>query len=118
MVGIYKICVYYVFFIPKVLNLILLNELKKSLLKLKSEQIEIPMYIGSKKVKTGKLGIINPPHEKMHILAKYHIGDKNNVQQAFTEALKAKSSWENLPWENRVNIFLKAADLFASYNKF
>ena len=89
-------------------------ELKKSLLKLKSEQIEIPMYIGSKKVKTGKLGFINPPHEKKHILAKYHIGDKNNVQQAITEALKAKSAWENLNWENRASIFLKAADLIST----
>ena len=89
-------------------------ELKKSLLKLKSEQIEIPMYIGSKKVKTGKLGFINPPHEKKHILAKYHIGDKNNVQQAITEALKAKSAWENLSWENRASIFLKAADLIST----
>ena len=89
-------------------------ELKKSLLKLKSEQIEIPMYIGSKKVKTGKLGFINPPHEKKHILAKYHIGDKNNVQQAITEALKVKSAWENLSWENRASIFLKAADLIST----
>ena len=89
-------------------------ELKKSLLKLKSEQIEIPMYIGGKKVKTGKLGFINPPHEKKHILAKYHIGDKNNVQQAITEALKAKSAWENLSWENRASIFLKAADLIST----
>ena len=89
-------------------------ELKKSLLKLKSEQIEIPMYIGSKKVKTGKLGFINPPHEKKHILAKYHIGDKNNVQQAITEALKAKSTWENLSWENRASIFLKVADLIST----
>ncbi|MCX8480818.1 MAG: L-glutamate gamma-semialdehyde dehydrogenase [Sediminibacterium sp.] len=89
-------------------------ELKKSLLKLKSDQIEIPMYIGSKKVKTGKLGIITPPHEIKHILAKYHIGDKKNVLQAITESLKAKSAWENLPWENRANIFLKAADLIAT----
>ena len=37
--------------------------LKKALAELKKKPIEIPMYIGSKAVKTGKLVDIHPPHE-------------------------------------------------------
>jgi 1-pyrroline-5-carboxylate dehydrogenase len=35
------------------------------------------------------------------------------VQQAIDAALAAKKDWENLSWEHRASIFLKAADLIA-----
>jgi 1-pyrroline-5-carboxylate dehydrogenase len=41
------------------------------------------------------------------------MGDKNHVQQAIDAALRAKKSWEEMPWESRAAIFLKAADLLA-----
>ena len=37
--------------------------LKATLKRLKSEQIEVPMYIGSKEVRTNKKVAIHPPHE-------------------------------------------------------
>lgn len=87
--------------------------LKAALDKARSEQIDIPMYIGGKEVRTGKTLEIRPPHDHKHILATYHDGDKTHVNAAIDAALAAKTDWENLPWEQRASIFLKAADLVA-----
>ena len=37
--------------------------LKKAITDLKKKHLDIPMYIGSKAVRTGKLVEIHPPHE-------------------------------------------------------
>jgi 1-pyrroline-5-carboxylate dehydrogenase len=87
--------------------------LKAALDEARSKQIDIPMYIGGKEVRSGKTLEIRPPHDHKHILATYHDGDKNHVNAAIDAALAAKTDWENLPWEQRASIFLKAADLVA-----
>lgn len=87
--------------------------LKEALAEARSHQQDIPMYIGGKQVHTAKKGKVVPPHDHQHILAQYSIGDKTHIQQAIDAALAAKEDWENLPWEHRAAIFLKAADLIA-----
>ncbi|MCS6903862.1 MAG: L-glutamate gamma-semialdehyde dehydrogenase [Bacteroidia bacterium] len=77
----------------------------------RSREIEIPMYIGSEKVFTGKKVRIAPPHEHKHTLGYYHAGDKSSVEKAIQAALAAKPAWEALSWESRAAIFLKAAEL-------
>ncbi len=74
---------------------------------------DIPMYIGNQEVRTGKTVEIRAPHEHKHVLATYHEGEANHVQAAIDAALGAKAAWENMPWEQRAAIFLKAADLLA-----
>ncbi|MEO8569755.1 MAG: L-glutamate gamma-semialdehyde dehydrogenase [Ginsengibacter sp.] len=88
--------------------------LKKTLTELKSKKADIPMYIGAEEVRTGNKVTINPPHEKNHELGSFHVGDANHVKKAINAALKAKDKWSNTSWENRANIFLKAADLLAT----
>ncbi|MBS1932893.1 MAG: L-glutamate gamma-semialdehyde dehydrogenase [Bacteroidetes bacterium] len=88
--------------------------LKKVLKELKSNKHDIPMYIGDKEVRTGKTVTLHPPHEIAHTLGHFHCGDEKHVKQAIDAALKAKESWAALSWENRANIFLKAADLIAT----
>jgi len=91
------------------------RELLKSVLeKLKSEDIDIPMYIGAKEMRSNKKVAIHPPHEIKHTLGHYSEGNERHVQQAVDAALAAKDSWANMSWENRANIFLKAADLIAT----
>jgi len=87
--------------------------LKAALIDARSKQIDIPMYIGGKEVRTGNTLEIRPPHDHRHLLATYHDGDKSHVTAAIDAALAAKESWENLPWEQRAAIFLKAAELVA-----
>jgi len=87
--------------------------LKAALAEGRSSAIEIPMYIAGKEIHTSNKGKITPPHDHQHILAHFSKGDKSHVTQAIDAALAAKADWENLAWEHRAAIFLKAADLIA-----
>ena len=77
------------------------------------QQIEAPMFIGSEKVTTGKKIEMTCPHDHKHVLGHFHEGDASHVKSAIQAALDAKEAWENMTWENRASIFLKAADLLA-----
>jgi len=90
------------------------KRLKEVLAELKSQQVDVPMYIGSEEVRTGKTMEIHPPHERHHVLGKFHVGEAKHVTKAINAALRAKDKWANMSWENRANIFLKAADLIAT----
>jgi len=79
----------------------------------RSEQIEVPMYIGADEVTTGNTKPLNPPHDHQHVLGHFHEGDASHVEQAIEASLAAREQWANLPWEHRASIFLKAADLIA-----
>ena len=48
------------------------------------------------------------------MLGTYNQGTANDVKKAINAALEAKEKWAALSWENRANIFLKAADLIAT----
>ena len=85
--------------------------LKAELAKARSVVTDIPMYIGAEEVRTGKTARLCPPHDHQHLLATYHEGDATHVHAAIDAALAAKADWENLPWEQRAAIFLKAAEL-------
>ena len=89
-------------------------KLKQTLAELKSTEADVPMYIGSKEVRTNKKVAIHPPHEIKHTLGYFHAGDEKHVQQAIDAALAAKPNWENMSWESRASIFLKAADLIST----
>jgi len=91
------------------------RELLKTVLeKLKNEEADIPMYIGGKEIHTNKKVAIHPPHEINHVLGYYSAGSERHVQQAIDAALAAKENWAAMSWENRANIFLKAADLIST----
>jgi 1-pyrroline-5-carboxylate dehydrogenase len=88
--------------------------LKNTIRELKSQQPDIPMYIGGKEVRTGKQNAIHPPHDIAHTLGNFHAGDASHVEQAIQAALQARMEWAETSWENRANIFLRAADLIAT----
>lgn len=89
------------------------EELKKALTEFRSQETDIPMYIGGKEIRTGNKLRISPPHDHQHTLGYFHEGDASHVNQAIEAALSAKEAWANLAWEHRASIFLKAADLIA-----
>ncbi len=88
--------------------------LKATLALLKSEQIDVPMYIGNKEVRTKNKIAMHPPHEIAHTLGHFNAGEEKHVHQAIEAALAAKVSWAAMSWESRAGIFLKAADLLAT----
>lgn len=81
--------------------------------KMWSEEVEIPMVIDGKEVKTGEKVSLHSPQDHQHTLGYYHKGNKQHVDDAINSCLKARTEWANLPWEQRASIFLKAADLLA-----
>src|SRR5690606_24243655 len=88
--------------------------LKEAIAEARSQEIDVPMYIGSEEVRTDKKVKLTPPHDHQHILGYYSQGTKQHVKNAIDAALAAKNDWENLPWEQRAAIFLKAAELISS----
>ncbi|WP_299290630.1 L-glutamate gamma-semialdehyde dehydrogenase [uncultured Mucilaginibacter sp.] len=87
--------------------------LKKALEKARAQEVDLPMYIGSEEVRTSTKLAIRPPHNHKHVLGYFSEGDASHVHEAIAAALSAKEAWENLAWEQRAAIFLKAADLIA-----
>lgn len=88
--------------------------LQAKLAEMKSQVLDIPMFIGSEEIKEGKKLPLTSPHQHQHILGYYYEGDESHVNKAIESALEAKEQWANLSWEHRVSIFLKAADLSAT----
>ena len=88
----------------------LLAELKR----LESQQIEIPLIIGGKEVKTGNLGKCIQPHDHNKVLATWHKAGEKEVNMAIEASQAAKADWEALPYQQRAMIFLKAAELLAT----
>jgi 1-pyrroline-5-carboxylate dehydrogenase len=89
------------------------KELKAALKEARKQELDIPMYIGGEEVRSGKLTDIRPPHDHKHVLGRFHMSESVHVTQAIDAALAAKPEWEQLTWEQRAAIFLKAADLIA-----
>ncbi|MCX6182076.1 MAG: L-glutamate gamma-semialdehyde dehydrogenase [Bacteroidetes bacterium] len=85
--------------------------LQEELLQLRSQHIDIPLYIGGKEIFTKHKVDIFPPHDLQLKIGTYSVGTKEHVQLAIDAALAAKAKWSATPWQERAQIFLKAADL-------
>ena len=77
------------------------------------EPIDVPMYIGSKEVRTQAKKALTSPQDHKKVLGYFNLGDAKHVEDAINAALEARIKWSNMPWEQRAAIFLKAADLLA-----
>jgi len=87
--------------------------LKAKLEEMRNQTIEIPLVIGGDEIRTGKMGECRAPHDHKVLLARYHKMDKEHVDLAIKEALKARQEWAEMPWNHRAAIFLKMAELLA-----
>ena len=89
------------------------KELLSTYKEMYNSSIEIPLYIGGKEIYTDNKKDISPPHDHHHKIGKFNLAGKNQIEIAIKSALIAKENWSNLPWNHRVAIFLKAAELLA-----
>jgi 1-pyrroline-5-carboxylate dehydrogenase len=81
--------------------------------KMYKEKVDIPAYIGSEEIKTGKTVSIRPPHDHQHDLGVFHEAQQEHIEKAVKVALEARKKWSITPWEERAAIFLRAAELLA-----
>ncbi len=90
------------------------ESLKKRLVELRTNPIEIPIIIDGQEVRTGDTGDCVLPHDHQTKIATYHKVGEKEVNDAIESALEARKQWAETPWENRVAVFLKAADLLTT----
>ena len=89
------------------------QEVQKLYRQLYKANIDIPMRIGSRDIRSGIIANMNPPHDHKHSLGTYHKAEAKHVKEAIEASLKAKKAWSKMHWESRASIFLKAAELVA-----
>ena len=89
------------------------DEIQKTYKEMVNSFTEVPMYINGKDVKSENKKQISPPHDHQNIVGEYYIAEPKHIDDAIESALAAKKNWENMSWENRSAIFLKAAELIA-----
>ncbi len=88
--------------------------LKAQLKKMLSEEIEIPLIIGGKEVKTGQMADCRIPHDHGHLLGRYHKAGPEEIDRAVESAKTAWKDWSEMDWVSRSSIFLRAAELLAT----
>lgn len=78
-----------------------------------NSQVDVPLYIGGKEIRTDNTKNLTAPHDHKHVVGKYHLAEKQHIEEAISTALQARDKWSQLSWEHRASIFLKAAELIA-----
>lgn len=89
------------------------SALKERIANMGAEEVEIPILIGGKEVRTGDFGTQIVPHNHGHVLGKYHKAGEKEVEQAIAAAALAHREWSQWPIEERATVFLRAAELLA-----
>jgi len=88
-------------------------QLQARLEELSSREIEIPLLIGGREVRTGRVADVRVPHRHAQRLARWHQAGPAEVQAAIDAALEARRTWAAMDPHDRAAIFLRAADLLA-----
>jgi 1-pyrroline-5-carboxylate dehydrogenase len=92
--------------------------IEEELITQSNKVIDIPLIIGGKEIRTGKIGKIVNPCEHDHVLATYHMATEKEVSLAIKAALDAKCEWMNLSFIERGAIMAKAAELISKKYRF
>ncbi|MCD4751031.1 MAG: L-glutamate gamma-semialdehyde dehydrogenase [Thermoanaerobaculales bacterium] len=87
--------------------------LKARVREMLSEEIEIPLIIGGKEIRTGNTANAVCPHDHAHVLGVYHKAGEKEVQMAIDASQNAWAEWSEMPWEHRSAVLLRAAELLA-----
>ncbi len=88
--------------------------LKSQLKEFLSTEIEVPVIINGKEIRTGKTENMIVPHDHQHKLGIFHTAGEEEVRAAITGSREAWKSWSLMRQEARSAIFLKAAELLAT----
>ncbi|KAJ9109286.1 hypothetical protein QFC21_000615 [Naganishia friedmannii] len=87
-------------------------KLQAALDKMQGEMpFDVPCVIDGKEVRTGDIVKQTLPHDHANHLCTVHGASKEVLNRAIESSLAAKQEWEDMPWNDKAAIFLKAADL-------
>ena len=79
-----------------------------------NERIDIPLVIGGERIRTGKTRQVVMPCDHRHVLADCHLASPAHVKLAIEAATRAQKEWGQWAWEDRLAVFLKAAELLST----
>ena len=88
--------------------------LKARLAEMAAECVDIPLIVGGREIRTGRMRQTVMPHDHGHVLAQWHVADVEHVRQAIAAAAEAKREWANWPQHDRAAVFLRAAELLTT----
>ena len=89
------------------------RRISAALSELRGQEMEIPLIIGGREVRTGRTAACTVPHDHRHRLAVYHLAGPKETAMAVEAARDAAVAWTSMAWADRLAIFLKTADLIA-----
>jgi 1-pyrroline-5-carboxylate dehydrogenase len=89
-------------------------ELKARLAEMAAEKVDIPLIIGGREIRTGRVGQAVMPHDHRHALAEWHAADTPHLEQAIAAAAEAYDDWSRWSLEDRAAVFLRAAELLTT----
>ncbi len=87
------------------------EELLNTLADMRSGFADIPLIIGGKEIRTGNTKNCIIPHDKDNVIGCYHEAGEDEIRLAINAANKAKKAWAEMPYDQRMLVFLKAAHL-------
>ncbi len=87
--------------------------LKAEIARQANEVVEIPIIIGGREIRTGKLQDQVMPHDHGHVIARVHMAGEKEIEAASAAAASAHAEWSRMPYASRAAIFLRAAELLA-----
>src|SRR5688572_5203853 len=71
-------------------------ELRKTLARMSADEVDIPVIINGREIRTGKTETIRPPHNHHHSLGKFHQAGPEEVQAAIAGSLEAWKDWSRM----------------------
>ncbi|CAG8568237.1 3893_t:CDS:2, partial [Paraglomus brasilianum] len=95
------------------------NALEATLARLSKETVTVPVVVNGEEVNTTHSVARQPnPWDHKKVVVEYQRADAATIKNAIEGALKAKPSWEAMPFSGRCAIFLKAAELISGKYKY
>jgi len=89
-------------------------DLKARLDSMAAERIDIPVIIGGREIRTGRVEHAVMPFNHRHVLADWHAATAEDVQAAVRASADARREWSSWAWEDRAAVILRAAELLAT----
>ncbi|KAI8650958.1 Multifunctional fusion protein [Fusarium keratoplasticum] len=91
------------------------QELQKALQSLKQKlPVKLPLEISGQNVKHSATARQTMPSSHQTVLAEYPLTTSEQVAEAIESALEAKKKWQDMSFNDRAAVFLRAAELIAT----
>ena len=88
--------------------------LETALAELGKASFDLPLIIGDREVRSQVTALIRPPHDHATTLGRFHVASQADVESAIGAAEHAAVDWKRRSSQERVEPFLRAAELLTT----